>query len=108
MADIYLTHLPALQNEAAEQRHVNRGHVNRMKTFADNVIEFNKSLDFQGTLPRGIKIMNPFKDGQIISISSSFYKKYYNDNRPRHFILGINPGRFGAGVTGIPFTDTVS
>ena len=25
---------------------------------------------------------------------------------PRHLILGINPGRFGAGVTGIPFTDT--
>ncbi len=24
----------------------------------------------------------------------------------RHIILGINPGRFGAGVTGIPFTDT--
>lgn len=82
-------------------------HVNRMKTFADNVIEFNKSLDFQGTLPDGIKIMNPFKeDEQTISISSSFYKKYYNDNRPRHLILGINPGRFGAGVTGVPFTDT--
>ena len=23
-----------------------------------------------------------------------------------HIILGINPGRLGAGVTGIPFTDT--
>ncbi|MEN6621920.1 MAG: uracil-DNA glycosylase family protein [Smithella sp.] len=50
--------------------------------------------------------MNPFKDGKILSISSSFYKKYYNDNKPRHLILGINPGRFGAGVTGVPFTDT--
>lgn len=91
-----------LQRGAAEQRHDNR-----MKTFADNVIEFNKSLDFQGRLPDGIKMMNPFKENeQTISISSTFYKKYYNDNNPRHFILGINPGRFGAGVTGVPFTDT--
>ncbi len=39
-------------------------------------------------------------------ISSAFYRKYYGDNNKRHLILGINPGRFGAGVTGIPFTDT--
>lgn len=50
--------------------------------------------------------MNPFQENEnIISISSSFYKKYYNDNNSRHLILGINPGRFGAGLTGIPFTD---
>ena len=75
-------------------------------TFADRIIAFNKQLDFQGTLPDGISIMNPFRDNsQIIPISSGFYRKYYNDNYPRHLILGINPGRFGAGVTGIPFTD---
>jgi hypothetical protein len=39
-------------------------------------------------------------------VSSSFYREFYHDNRKRHLILGINPGRFGAGVTGIPFTDT--
>ena len=78
-----------------------------MKTFADNVIEFNKRLDFRGTLPKAIRIMNPFQENEtIISISSSFYKKYYNDNNPRHLILGINPGRLGASVTGVPFTDT--
>ncbi len=50
--------------------------------------------------------MNPFQeDKNVIPISSSFYKKYYNDNHKRHLILGINPGRFGAGLTGIPFTD---
>ncbi|WP_373497687.1 uracil-DNA glycosylase family protein [Aquiflexum sp.] len=50
--------------------------------------------------------MNPFQeDKNIVPISSSFYKKYYNDNHKRHLILGINPGRFGAGLTGIPFTD---
>jgi hypothetical protein len=78
-----------------------------MKTFADKVIAFNKSLAFHGHLPEGIRIMNPFKENEhALAISSTFYKKYYNDNHKRHLILGINPGRFGAGVTGIPFTDT--
>ena len=78
-----------------------------MSTFADNVIAFNKAVVFTGSLPAGISMMNPFKENEnIIPLSSLFYKKYYNDSRPRHLILGINPGRFGGGVTGIPFTDT--
>jgi hypothetical protein len=77
-----------------------------MKTFADQVIEFNKRVNFKGKLPAGISMLNPFvEDKTIIPLSSSFYKKYYDDNRSRHLILGINPGRFGGGVTGIPFTD---
>jgi len=78
-----------------------------MKTVAEKIIGFNESLVYSGRLPTGIGIMNPFRENdQIMPVSSSFYRKYYNDNRSRHLILGINPGRFGAGVTGIPFTDT--
>jgi hypothetical protein len=40
-----------------------------------------------------------------MNIVETFYHKYYNDNEQRHLILGINPGRFGGGLTGIPFTD---
>ena len=36
-----------------------------------------------------------------------FYRKFYNDTHRRIFIFGINPGRFGGGVTGIPFTDPI-
>ena len=76
-------------------------------TFANKVIRFNKQLDFNGELPPGIRIMNPFKENpQVISIMEQFYKKFYDDNAKRHLILGINPGRFGGGVTGIPFTDS--
>lgn len=51
--------------------------------------------------------MNPFKNNQeTLSVSKQFYKKFYSDNLPRKLILGINPGRLGAGVTGIPFTDS--
>lgn len=78
-----------------------------MKTFADQVIEFNKGLNFCGHLPPGIRVMNPFReDEKVIPLTSIFYRKYYNDCDTRHLILGINPGRFGGGVTGIPFTDT--
>jgi hypothetical protein len=76
-------------------------------TFADKVIEFNKNLHFTGVLPAGISIMNPFReDEKIIPVSSAFYKKFYDDTNTRHLILGINPGRFGGGVTGVPFTDS--
>jgi Domain of unknown function (DUF4918) len=76
-------------------------------TFADNAIRFNKQLNYTGSqLPPGIRIMNPFKEfDQTIHITETFYYKYYNDNKPRHIILGINPSRLGAGLTGIPFTD---
>ncbi len=76
-------------------------------TFAEKVIAFNRKLGFQETLPPGIRIMNPYAENPLaFEVSSLFYRKYYNDERPRRLILGINPGRFGAGVTGIPFTDT--
>jgi hypothetical protein len=78
-----------------------------MKTFAEKIISFNKNLSFTGSLPNNISIMNPFKENkEALKISSEFYKKFYNDFHKRHIIFGINPGRFGAGVTGVPFTDT--
>ncbi len=75
--------------------------------FADRVIQFNRQLTYTGDpLPNGIRIMNPFREhNNVMEIVETFYHKYYNDNKQRHIILGINPGRFGAGLTGIPFTD---
>jgi hypothetical protein len=78
-----------------------------MKTFAQHVINFNRKLSFNGKLPDGVRIMNPFRDNNdILPITDAFYHKFYHDHRNRKCILGINPGRFGAGLTGIPFTDT--
>ena len=76
-------------------------------SFADRVNQFNAELVYKGKkLPKGIRIMNPFRETPAaLDMSNSFYKKYYEDDRPRNLILGINPGRFGAGLTGIPFTD---
>lgn len=77
-------------------------------TFGEKVLLFNGGLEFAGKLPEGIRIMNPFKNNpEARYISEQFYLKYFNDSRERSLILGINPGRFGAGTTGIPFTDTI-
>lgn len=75
-------------------------------TFADRAIAFNHSLHFEADLPPGVGVMNPFTENPwAISASQEFYKRFYNDNNERHILIGINPGRFGAGQTGVPFTD---
>lgn len=51
--------------------------------------------------------MNPFQNEDALSLCQKFYTLYYNDSNERHIILGINPGRLGGGLTGIPFTDPV-
>ena len=78
-----------------------------MLTFADRVIEFNRGLVYTGNMPDNFQVMNPFMDNpETITVMREFYRKYYNDNNQRRFIIGINPSRNGAGVTGVPFTDT--
>jgi hypothetical protein len=76
-------------------------------TFADQAIQFNQKLRYTGPpLPAGVSIMNPFAGSErTMTIVRAFYQKYYDDHQKRHLILGINPGRFGAALTGIPFTD---
>lgn len=77
------------------------------KTFSEKVVAFNKKLKFSGKLPEGFEVMNPFFDNpETIKVMSKFYQKFYNDYNQRKFIIGINPSRRGAGVTGVPFTDT--
>lgn len=51
--------------------------------------------------------MIPFSDIQTIAACKTFYTKFYHDHLTRRMIIGINPGRFGGGVTGIPFTDPI-
>ncbi len=81
--------------------------MNAPKTFAERIIKFYNNLTIEVNLPGGIEVMNPYKNSGTLKVCVDFYRKYYNDNKSRRIILGINPGRFGAGVTGIPFTDPI-
>ena len=77
------------------------------KIFSQKVITFNKNLKYSGELPKDFSVMNPFLENpETFKVMTEFYEKFYNDNRKRKFIIGINPSRHGAGVTGVPFTDT--
>lgn len=77
------------------------------QTFAEKMIEFNGSLHYPGNLPKGFQVMNPYLDNpETMQVMRAFYEKYYSDLKPRKFLIGINPSRKGAGVTGVPFTDT--
>jgi hypothetical protein len=75
--------------------------------FAKRALHFHEKLRYTGgPLPAGIRVMNPFVEfPETLSIITTFFGKYYNDDRPRRIILGINPGRLGGALTGIPFTD---
>lgn len=75
-----------------------------MTTFADKAIRYYENLDVPTNLPPGIGVMNPYRTPAVQELVHSFYTRFFSDTRPRVFLLGINPGRFGAGVTGISFT----
>ena len=79
--------------------------------FADYAIRFNKALGrlpekLKIVLPQGYQFANPFAQGQALTISTDFYKRFYQDKGKRRILLGINPGRHGAGLTGVPFADS--
>jgi hypothetical protein len=78
-----------------------------MNTFADKILQFYCNLDPGFRLPQGVEVMNPFRNDDALQLSATFYHRFYDDTQPRNFIFGINPGRLGGGVTGIPFTDPV-
>lgn len=74
---------------------------------AKQIIDFNKNLKYEGNLPSTFDVLNPYHENpETLDVMRTFYTKFYNDTNPRKFIVGINPSRHGAGVTGVPFTDT--
>jgi hypothetical protein len=74
-------------------------------TVGDRMLSFLKDLAIDKKLPTGVKVLSPYKDPYTFSLCTIFYQKYYADNDQRTLLLGINPGRFGSGTTGISFTD---
>ena len=74
---------------------------------SDKLRNFYFNLRLSRPLPGGVEVMNPYTQSHVREVCSQFFNKYFFDNNKRILILGINPGRFGAGVTGITFTDPI-
>ncbi len=75
-----------------------------MESTGKGLIRFYAALRPPPGLPGGIEVLYPQQRPEVQKISKKFYQKFYADNEPRRLIIGINPGRFGAGITGINFT----
>lgn len=78
-----------------------------MKLQSELILEYYNNFKPNWRLPKGIDLIFPFNDKVIWGLMESFYHKFYSDQNERCMLLGINPGRLGAGMTGIPFTDPI-
>src|SRR5215204_2247853 len=71
---------------------------------SEKLIKYYLQLKPPKHLPKGFEVLFPQKDPQVIELVKKFFEKYFNDNISRRIMLGINPGRYGAGITGVNFT----
>ena len=77
-------------------------------TFGEQAVSFFDLLQKPKKLPSDIETVYPYGEYDVKQVINDFYKTFFSDHRKRIFVLGINPGRFGSGMTGIPFTDPVA
>ena len=76
-------------------------------SLADEILNFYFSLPKTFSPPNGVEVIFPFDNPETRRVMETFYRKYYNDTDLRTLLLGINPGRNGAGLTGVGFTDPI-
>lgn len=74
-------------------------------TFSQQVLDFYFTMRKDMLLPNGVETIYPFDNAETKRVMQTFFNKYYDDNRPRTYLVGINPGRLGSGITGIGFAD---
>ena len=75
----------------------------RKPNFAHQLWQFYRGLQ-PLRIPRSFAVLYPYSDPVIQRGMKSYFQKYYADTNKRTLLLGINPGRLGAGATGINFT----
>jgi len=69
------------------------------------LVQFYCSMQPPENLPPDVEVLFPQQHPDVQKIIEQFFSTFYHDNKKtRRLILGINPGRFGAGITGINFT----
>src|SRR6476661_1428232 len=75
-----------------------------METWGKRLLDFYTTLQPSIALPNEVQWLYPQRQPEVVGIMQTFFQKYFNDSASRTLLLGINPGRFGAGVTGVNFT----
>ena len=75
-----------------------------MHTWAQHLTKFYNTLQPSQPLPNSVQWLHPQQEESVRQLAGQFFQKFFNDTNQRTLLLGINPGRFGAGATGINFT----
>jgi len=78
---------------------------NEPKPFSTQILDFYFNLSGKLPLPKSVEVIYPFEHPETKAVMQTFFNKYYDDTNPRTYLVGINPGRLGSGITGIGFTD---
>jgi len=76
-------------------------------TFSYKAVKYFCNLKTPHLILNGVELINPYENDDVKTVVKNFFNKFYYDENERLFIVGINPGRFGGGLTGISFTDPV-
>ena len=77
-------------------------------SFRDILSEFYSKLGIPSDIPEDVEVLNPYTSKKTCVLIEQFFNKYYSDQKGRILLIGINPGRFGGGLTGIGFTDPIN
>lgn len=78
-----------------------------MSIFSENLNRYTLNYEFKRLLnENGISMLEGYLDQS--DIMDAFCEKFYSNQIPKIVICGINPGRLGAGLTGVPFFDFAS
>lgn len=80
--------------------------------FGDRVYAFYQQFHAHNplehsNLPESVEVMNPYQNPATLACVEQFCSAFYTGNNERLGCFGINPGRFGGGLTGLAFTDPV-
>lgn len=76
-----------------------------MATFGEAFLAWVHRLHFPSALPQGVDLLDPYKHPTVMDAVREFAHRFYSDYNRRIGVFGINPGRFGGGLTGLSFTD---
>jgi len=74
-------------------------------TFSQRVLAFYETLDKFRWVTPDVAVLSPLNDEKRTEAVRAFYEKFFSDNDPRVYWLGINPSRVRRTSTGVPYTD---
>ncbi len=77
-------------------------------TFCDRVLGFYRTIALPCLPSPRITVIHPHNNAETFEYTKEFFNSFFRDQEKRVFVFGINPGRFGSGITGVPFTDPVA